>query len=53
MLTSVIVVVIAKGEIKNSEKESVIYMIPIASKHGILLKSGGLRGICLIVLSLA
>ena len=53
MLTSVIIVIIAKGEIKNFRKEGVIYTIPIASKYGILPKSGGLRSVCLIILSLA
>ena len=52
MLTSVVVVV-AEGEIKNSGGEGVIYTIPIAGKHGILPESGGLRGVCLVVLSLA
>ena len=42
MLTNVIIIIIAKGKIKNSKKEGVIYIIPIASKYGILLKSGGL-----------
>ena len=53
ILINVIVIIIAKGKIKNSEKEGVIYIIPITSKYGILLKSGGLRGICLIILSFA
>ena len=53
MLTSVVVIVVAKGEIKNSGREGVIYTIPIISKHGILLELRRLRGICLIILSLA
>jgi len=53
MLTNVVVVIIAKGEIKNFERKGIIYTISIASKRGILSKSGRLRGICLIILSLA
>ena len=53
MLTSVVIVIIAKGKIKNFEGKSVIYIIPIISKYGILLKLGELRGICLIILSFA
>ena len=53
ILTSVIVVIIIKEEIKNSKEEGVIYTIFIASKYEILPKSGGLRGICLIILSFA
>ena len=53
MLTSVVIVIIAKGKIKNFEGQSVIYIIPIISKYGILLKLGELRGICLIILSFA
>lgn len=53
MLTSVVVVVVAEEEIKNSGGEGVIYTIPTAGKHGILPESGGLRGVCLVVLSLA
>ena len=51
MLTSMVVVAVVKGEIKNFEGEGVIYTILIISKYGILPKPGGLRGICLIVLS--
>ena len=43
MLTNVIVIVIAKGEIKNSGKESVIYTIPIIGKYGILPELGGYK----------
>tara|TARA_R110002060_G_scaffold74212_1_gene83377 strand:- start:446 stop:607 length:162 start_codon:yes stop_codon:yes gene_type:complete len=53
MLTNVVVIIIAKKEIKNFKKKGIIYTIFITSKCGILLKSGGLRGICLIILSLA
>ena len=53
MLTSVIIIVIVKGKIKNSKEEGVIYTIPIISKYKILLKSRELRGVCLIVLFLA
>ena len=53
ILTSVVVVIIAEGEIKNSGREGVIYMIPTVGKHGILPESGGLRDISLVVLSLA
>ena len=53
MLISVVVVIITKGEIKNSEGKGVIYTIPIASKYEILPKLGGLRGICLVILFLA
>ena len=53
MLTSVVVVAIAKGKIKNSEGEGVIYTIPIIGKYGILPELRGLRGICLVILSLA
>ena len=42
MLTNVIVIVIAKGEIKNSKEKGVIYTILIISKHKILLKLKGL-----------
>ena len=52
MLTSVIVIIIAKGKIKNFEKEGIIYTIPIASKHEILLKLKRLQGIYLIILFL-
>ena len=48
-----IVVVIAKGEIKNFKGESVIYTILIISKYEILLKLGGLQDVYLIILSLA
>ena len=53
MLTSVVIVIIAKEKIKNFEREGIIYMILIISKYKILLELGGLRGICLIILSLA
>ena len=53
MLTSVVVIIVAKEEVKNSKRKGVIYTILIASKYGILLKSGGLRGICLVILFLA
>ena len=53
MLTSIVVIIIAKGEIKNFKKEGIIYTILITSKYEILLKSGGLRGICLIILFFA
>jgi len=52
MLTNVVVVIIIKREIKNSEEEGVIYTILIASKYGILPKSGKLQGIYLVILSL-
>ena len=42
MLTSVVIVIVAKGEIKNSGEKGVIYMILIASKYRILLKLRGL-----------
>ena len=48
-----VVVVIAKEEIKNSGKKDVIYTILIISKHRILPELRKLRGICLIILSLA
>jgi len=53
MLTSVIIIVIAKKEIKNFKKEGVIYTILIISKYKILLKLRKLRDVCLIILSLA
>ena len=53
MLTNIIIIIIAKGEIKNSEGEGVIYIILIISKHGILPKSGELRDIYLVILFLA
>ena len=53
ILISVIVVIIIKKEIKNFERESVIYIIPITSKYGILLELGRLQGICLVILSFA
>ena len=53
ILTNVVIVIIVKGKIKNFRRKGVIYTIPIASKYGILLKSKKLRGICLIILSLA
>ena len=53
MLTSVVVVIVAKEEIKNSEREGIIYTILIASKYKILLELGGLQDICLIILSFA
>ena len=53
ILTNVVVVVIAKEEIKNSGKKDVIYTILIISKHRILPELRKLRGICLIILSLA
>jgi len=52
MLTSIIIIVIAKKEIKNSKK-GIIYTILITSKYKILLKSKGLQGIYLIILSFA
>ena len=48
ILISVIVVIIIKKEIKNFERESVIYIILITSKYGILLELGRLQGICLL-----
>ena len=51
ILISVIVVIIIKKEIKNFERESVIYIILITSKYGILLELGRLQGICLVILS--
>ena len=51
ILTNVIIIVIAKGKIKNFKREGVIYMILTTSKHGILPKLRELRGICLIILS--
>ena len=53
ILISVIVVIIIKKEIKNFERESVIYIILITSKYGILLELGRLQGICLVILSFA
>ena len=53
MLTSVVVIIIAKEEIKNFKKEGVIYTILITSKYKILPKLGGLQSIYLIILSLA
>ena len=53
ILISIIIIVIAKREIKNFKEEGVIYTIPIISKYKILLKSRELRGVCLIVLFLA
>ena len=53
MLTSVVIIIIAKGKIKNFKGKGIIYTIPITSKYGILLKLGELRGICLIILSFA
>ena len=53
MLTNVVIIIIAKGKIKNSGKESIIYTILIAGKYGILFELGELRSICLIILSLA
>ena len=53
VLTNVVIIIIAKGEIKNFEGESIIYTILIASKYKILLKLGELRGIYLIILFLA
>ena len=38
MLTSVVVIIIAKRKIKNFEEEGVIYTILIANKHRILLE---------------
>ena len=53
MLTSVVIIVIAKRKIKNFEEEGVIYTIPIIGKYGILPKLRGLQGICLVILFLA
>ena len=53
ILISVIVVIIIKKEIKNFERESVIYIILITSKYAILLELGRLQGICLVILSFA
>ena len=53
MLTSIIVIIITKGKIKNSGEKDVIYTILIISKHRILPELRKLRGICLIILSLA
>ena len=53
MLTSVVVVVVIKGKIKNFKGEGVIYTILITSKYGILPKSRELQGICLVILSFA
>ena len=53
MLTSVVVVIVTKEEIKNSKGEGVIYTILTIGKYGILLELGGLRSICLIILSFA
>ena len=52
LINVIIIIIIAKGKIKNSKGKGVIYTIPIASKYGILLKLGKLRSICLIILSL-
>ena len=53
ILTSVIVIIIAKGEIKNSKREGLIYTILITSKYKILLELKELRDVYLIILSLA
>jgi len=53
MLTSIIVVVITEGKIKNFKEKGIIYTILIISKYEILPKSGELRGVCLVVLSFA
>ena len=53
ILISIIIIIIAKGKIKNSRGKGVIYTIPTAGKYGILLKLGELRGICLVILSFA
>jgi len=53
MLTSVVIIIIAKEEIKNFGREGIIYMILIISKYEILLELRGLQGICLIILSFA
>ena len=42
MLINVVIVIIAKKEIKNFEGKGIIYTISIASKYKILLKSGEL-----------
>jgi len=53
MLINMIIIIIAKGKIKNFGRKGVIYIIPITSKHEILLKLGKLQGIYLIILFLA
>ena len=53
MLTSIIVIIITKGKIKNSGEKDVIYTILIISKHRILPKSKKLQDIYLIILSFA
>ena len=53
MLISVVIIIIIKKEIKNSEGKGVIYMILITGKYKILPELRELRGICLIILSFA
>ena len=53
MLISMVIVIVAKEEIKNFGGEGITYTILIISKYEILLELGGLRGIYLIILFLA